>query len=151
MSVYRSFDSNLFLPEEDATVFGVVHRGECAYLCLAHFFAVPISGIFKCLIEHKHDISISDEVRQKIVKLELYVLQRVEGSDSLPAHLYMCNEMGNLLLYYLLICLILISSLLAAIVAKDKGCSILYFFECDDENGYQAIHMFSPPNANAGI
>ena len=34
----------------------------------------------------------------KIVKLEYYILQREEGSDSLPEHLYMCNEMGNKLL-----------------------------------------------------
>ena len=98
MSAYRSFDSNLFLPAQDATVFGVKHRGECAYLCLARFFAVPVSGIFQCLIEHKDDVCISNEVLHKIVKLEHYILQREEGSDSLPAHLYMCNEIGNQLL-----------------------------------------------------
>ena len=132
-SVYRSFDNNLFLSSNESTVFGVIHRGQCAYLCHKQFFGVTVEQIFQCLIETKNDIEHSAEIRMKLCNLERFLAQRPEGDDSLPVHLYMCNEM-------------------AKIIARIKCVSIVYFLECDEIGhiGYQAVDLYSPKNAIAG-
>ena len=82
-SVYRSFDKDLFLSADDSTVFGVIHRGQCAYLCHKEFFGVTVEQIFQCLIETKNDIQHSAEIRMKLCNLERFLAQRKEGDDSL--------------------------------------------------------------------